>query len=166
MSAAQANDGRELIQAFDSQFVRLHTRACGIVNSTPPDLLYRKVPASASSAASFGEYVLRSAAAVERTSGGITANLWDDPFEWTLPESLSTTELVLEYLEEVEATRRRAFDRFEQDSDLLKRVLVPAGDTQPLLVLLTDTLVRAADYQGRAIATLGLISNRRCSDVR
>src|SRR3712207_7579473 len=37
---------------------------------------------------SCGEHVLRSAAAVEQTFGGITVNLWDDPFEWTLPESL------------------------------------------------------------------------------
>ena len=39
---------------------------------------------------SCGEYILRSAAAVEQTFGGITTRLWDDPFEWTLPEALST----------------------------------------------------------------------------
>ena len=29
-----------------------------------------------------------SAGTIEQTFGGITANLWDDPFEWTLPETL------------------------------------------------------------------------------
>jgi hypothetical protein len=33
------------------------------------------------------EQILRSARIVEQVSGGITANLWDDPFEWTLPET-------------------------------------------------------------------------------
>ncbi|MCV4777710.1 hypothetical protein OFM21_33535, partial [Escherichia coli] len=46
---------------------------------------------------STGEYLLRAAAAVEQTAGGITRRLWDDPFEWTLPEKLSTKELVAEY---------------------------------------------------------------------
>jgi hypothetical protein len=37
---------------------------------------------------------------------------------------------------------------------LLKEVLVPAGDTRPLIDLLTETLVKAADYQGRATVML------------
>ena len=37
-----------------------------------------------------GEHIVRSAGAVEQTFDGITANLWDDPFEWTLPENLAT----------------------------------------------------------------------------
>ena len=49
--------------------------------------------------------LLRSAAAVEQTFGGITTRLWDDPFEWTLPEKLSSTDLLIGYLNEVEQTR-------------------------------------------------------------
>ena len=162
MTAGKKDASRELIQAFDLQFVRLHTRSCSLISTTPIELLYRGAPSStAAPFYSMGHHLLRSAATVERTFGGITANLWDDPFEWTLPENLSTIELVNEYLEEVEATRRRALARFEQDSDLLKEVLVPTGNTRPLLVLLTETLVKAADYQGRAIATLSLISDGR-----
>src|SRR6267142_2197421 len=117
MTAEQKNASRELIQALDRQFVLIHTRSCSLVSTTPLDLLYRGVRSSAAAPVhSMGEYLLRSAAAVEQTFGGITANLWDDPFEWTLPENLSTTERVNEYLEEVAATRRRAFARFEQDS--------------------------------------------------
>lgn len=113
--------------------------------------------ATAPAGHSLGENLLRSAAAVEQTFGGITANLWDDPFEWTLPENLATNERVIEYLEEVEATRLRAFARFAEDSDLLKEVQVPGGTTRPLIDLLAETLVKAADHQGRAVATLALL---------
>ena len=156
----QTNSGRQLTEAFDYQFARLHSRSCALVSNTSIELLYRPA-GSFSLAASYsvGENVLRSAAAVEQTFGGITANLWDDPFEWTLPENLSTTERVIEYLEEVEATRRRAFASFKNDSELSKEVLVPARNTRPLIDLLTETLVKAADFQGRAIAMLALLSD-------
>jgi hypothetical protein len=152
MAHEARNDSQELIKSFDAQFLRLHTRSRSLVSAVSFDQVYRN-PAP-SGARSFGEYVLRSAAVVEQTFGGITANLWDDPFEWTLPEHLSTVERFNEYLEEVESMRRRGFASFAADSDLLKHVLVPAGHTQRLLVLLTETLVKAADYQGRAVATL------------
>jgi hypothetical protein len=151
---AQPSGGRELIDVFERQFARLHSRSSTLVSKTPVEMLYRsRGESTASSACSLGENVLRCAAAVEQTFGGITANLWDHPFEWTLPETLSTVERVIEYLEEVEATRKRAFVSFVRDSDLLKEVLVPAGHTQSLIDLLIETLVKAADYQGRAIAT-------------
>jgi hypothetical protein len=167
MTAELKDSSRHLIQSFDSQFARIHTRSCSLVSLTPFDLVYR--PAQQSEGVhilSMGEQLLRSVAAVERTFGGITANLWDDPFEWALPEHLSTSERISEYLEEVEATRRRAFVRFQADADLFKEVLVPAGDTRPLIVLLIETLIKAADYQGRAIATLNLISNGRYPELQ
>ena len=151
-----------MIEVFDRQFARLHLRASSLISDTSVEILYRNArQATALPVYSVGENVLRSAAAVEQTFGGITANLWDDPFEWTLPENLSTTERLIEYLEEVEATRQRAFVRFAQDTDLLKEVLVPGGNTRPLVDLLAETLVKAADYQGRAIATLALIRDDR-----
>lgn len=83
-------------------------------------------------------------------------NLWDDPFEWTLPETLSTVEKIAAYLDEVERTRRNAFEFFKEDDDLLKEVMTPAGAIQ-LLSLLLDTLVRAVHYQGRAFATFDIL---------
>jgi hypothetical protein len=159
----QTESSRIEIDAFDKEFARLHARSRTLIEATPADILYRGSPptAAARSALSVGEKVVRSAAAVEQTFGGITANLWDNPFEWTLPENLSTPERVIEYLEEVEATRRRAFDRFSQDSDLLKQILVPSGETQPLITVLVATLARAADFQGRAEATWELMSDVR-----
>ena len=107
---------------------------------------------------SVGESLLRCAAAVEQTFGGITSNLWDDPFEWTLPEYLSTSAKVIEHLTEVEATRKRAFSSFDDDACLLKHVATPSGETRLLVELLLGTLVRAADYQGQAVVTLKSLS--------
>jgi hypothetical protein len=98
---------------------------------------------------------------VEQTFGGITATLWDDPFEWTLPETLSTPRLVEEYLSEVEATRRRGFALFHSDDDLSKEIAVPSGELKSLAALLCETLARAAHYQGRAYATFRLFSDER-----
>jgi hypothetical protein len=107
---------------------------------------------------SVGESVLRSAAEVEQTFGGITANLWDDPFEWTLPEHLSSTTKIIEHLGEVEALRNRAFASFADDSCLAKQVATPA-DTRSLIDLLLGTLMRAVEYQTEAVVTLKGLSS-------
>ena len=73
----------------------------------------------------FAAAILRSAAAVEQTFGGITTRLWDDPFEWTLPEALSTNELILNYLNETEETRRKCFAFFASDEDLRREIPAP-----------------------------------------
>ena len=94
---------------------------------------------------------------VEQSFGGLTANLWDDPFEWTLPETLNAPAKVLEYLNEVELTRRHAFDSFENDDDLSKEIMTPAGRTQ-LLPFLLDTLQRARHHLQRAFAIFELLT--------
>jgi len=101
--------------------------------------------------------ILRSAAILEQTFGGLTTNLWDDPFEWTLPETLNNQERIIEYLAEVDATRERAFCCFSDDA-LTKYVSSPAGEFVLLSVLL-DALVRASDYHGRAAATSKMFSD-------
>ena len=81
---------KESIAALDREFILIHRGSRELVDRIAPKLLYQKVRASPSGPAkSFGEEILRSAAAVEQTFGGLTANLWDDPFEWTLPEKLN-----------------------------------------------------------------------------
>ena len=149
------------IAALDRQFAQLHQDSLELIQATLPAQLYYR-PLSGSNSPqlpSCGEQILRSAATVEQTFGGITANLWDDPFEWTLPESLSTPEKVFSYLEEVEATRKRGFALFKTDADLVKEIMAPSGKTQ-LLPLLLDTLVRAAHYLGSARATLELLRTK------
>lgn len=155
-----------LIATLDAQFAALHARSCALLRVVPSEKLYWQPQAMGTAAGalpvdSCGEQLLRSAACVEQTFGGITANLWDDPFEWTLPETLSTPALVADYLGEVEATRKRGLTLVATDDDLLKEIAVPSGEMQTLFALLTETLVRAAHHQGRAFATFQLISHER-----
>ena len=106
----------KLIASLDEQFARLHARNASLIESVPGEKLYWQ-PRQSSGVFpiySCGEHLLRSAAAVEQTFGGITTNLWDDPFEWTLPETLQTPASVSAYLNEVEATRQRGFSLFQK----------------------------------------------------
>ena len=153
------------ISSLDGQFARLHALSLALIKEVPQEKLYWQPRQSAFPVYSCGEYVLRSAGAVEQTFGGITTNLWDDPFEWTLPETLSTSEKIAEYLLEVETTRRHGFEFFKSDADLLKEIAAPAGEPQTIYTLLLDTLARAAHYQGRAFATFRLFSDARLPRV-
>lgn len=142
----------QLINSLDEAFKSLDRRSRELISSIPEELLYKQ-PRSSPGAVplrSCGELILRSAAAVEQTFGGITANLWDDPFEWTLPETLSTPGKVGEYLEEVEITRQRAFELFRGDEDLCKEIVAPSGSIQ-LISLLIDTLMGAKHQQEAAL---------------
>src|SRR5438105_15028469 len=133
----------KLIECLDRQFAQLHSSSRESIPTVSPDLLYRKPPSGSGFPYSFGEHILRSAAVVEQTFGGITTNLWDDPFEWTLPEALPTPAKIAGYLDEVEATRKHGFQHFKSDSDLVKEIMAPSGRIQ-LLPLFLDTLARAA----------------------
>ncbi len=133
---------------------------------TDDDLLYkrpREIPMTFAMF-SIGEYLLRSAASVEQTFGGITTRLWDDPFEWTLPEKLSTTALVFEYLKEVEATRQKGFAFFTGDADLASRI--PAPETlMSIGEILLTTVARAEHFQGRAFALFQAVSDAKLPRV-
>jgi hypothetical protein len=156
---AQTPGGREIVQSLDREFAHLHLRSSALMENTPGEILYSITTSTGTgSLSSVGENVLRCAAAIEQTFGGITSNLWDDPFEWTLPEYLTTPAKVVEHLAEVEATRQRAFSSFADDACLLKHVATPSGDPRPLVGLLLETLVRAAGYQGRAVVALKFLS--------
>lgn len=153
----------KFVSSLDEQFARLHSRSLALLEAVPPDKLYWQPRESSGffPVYSCGEHLLRSAGAVEQTFGGMTANLWDDPFEWTLPETLSTSAKIAEYLDEVEATRRRGFELFRDDEELLKELVVPSGERQTICALLLDTLARAVHHQGRAFATFRLFSDDR-----
>lgn len=154
---------REIVKKLDREFARLHLNACEVIEHTSADILYAAPTRAGSASASqtlpsIGESVLRSAAAIEQTFGGITANLWDDPFEWTLPEYLSTPEKIRDHLGEVEATRKHAFSSFVDDDCLRKHVAVPSGGTRPLIDLLRETVDRAAAFHGQALIVLKILS--------
>jgi len=124
---------REIVQQIDQAFAALIVSLKDLASSVPR------------------ENLVRSAAAIEQMCGGLTANLWDDPFEWTLPETLSNDELIDEYLSEVDLARQRAFGSID-DAALTRYISLPSGEAQRLISLLLETLVRASELRGRAIS--------------
>lgn len=145
----------KLIKSLDDQFTDLQTQSRVLLSRLSSEILYAKPNGSADSV---GEQLLRSAGVIEQSFGGLTANLWDDPFEWTLPETLNTSAKMVEYFDEVEATRLRAFQAFDGDDDLSKAIMTPAGSTQ-LEPFLLDTLQRARHHQQRALAIFELLDD-------
>ena len=157
----------KLINTLNKEFKKIHDNSCALIERTPLEKLFWQPRENSGTFPiySCGELVLRSAGAVEQTFGGLICNLWDDPFEWSLPESLSTNEKLIEYLLEVEATRQRGFALFKLDEDIYKEISNAANQLQPLNVLLIETLVRASHYQGRAFATFRVFSDVRLPRV-
>jgi hypothetical protein len=148
---------KTFIEIFEQNFQALHAKSCEIIKHTPNEKLFWK-PTEHYAVFSCGEYILRSAGRVEQTFGGITARLWDDPFEWTLPEELATGEKILAYLNEVEETRNRGFAFFASDADLKKEL--PAPDKlKSVFELLLETSMQAENLQGRALAIFQMFSN-------
>lgn len=157
---------KTFIEIFDARFEKIHLASRRLVEKIPLEKLYfqpRETDALFP-VNSFGEYILRSAAAVEQTFGGITAKLWDDPFEWTLPEQLSTNNLILQYLEEVEETRKNGFMFFTSDEDLQKQIPAPEK-LKKIFEILLGTIARATHFQGRATALFQLFSDEKLPKV-
>jgi hypothetical protein len=149
------NSVRDLVESLDRQFAELHSASCKFISMLSAEALYARTDEG--SVETCGHQILRSAAAVEQSFGGLTANLWDDPFEWTLPETLNTPAKVLEYLNEVEDLRKRAFLALTEDGDLSKEIMTPAGTTK-ILPFLLDTLNRARHHQQRALRVFAAIT--------
>lgn len=155
---------RNELESFETRFADLHHRLQELVARVPAERLYwqpRETDALFP-VNSCGEYVLRSAAAVETTCGGITTRLWDDPFEWTLPESLATPELLAGYLDEVDEVRQRAFGFLVSDDDL--RRMIPAPENlRTIFDILLDALIRGEHYYGRACGVFRVFSDEKLS---
>ena len=157
---------RNFIEIFDRRFQSLYFRSSELVKLIPDEKLYLQprekdalFPLN-----SCGEYILRSAGAVEQTFGGITTKLWDDPFEWTLPEALSTNKKILEYLAEVEEIRKKGFALFQTDEDLRREIPAPEK-LKSLFEILLETLMKVENFQGRAVAVFRLFSDEKLSKV-
>lgn len=153
---------RTLIEAFESQFSVLHERSVSFVGSADEELLFRRPSFAEEHSGGFtvGENIIRSAAVVEMTFGGITRRLWDDPFEWTLPEALGSTAKIIEYLGEVEALRLSGFRFFVDDSELTRAIPAPS-EMRTLGAILLETIARAEHFQGRAFAFYQALGGRK-----
>jgi len=142
---------KDLITWFDQEFKSLEVEWGDSIEQLDSAGFYLADQQRLSNGA---EQILRSARIVEQVSGGITANLWDDPFEWSLPETLRTKDKLSAYVDEVCDARARAFQLFKADADLMKTVMAPSGPTQ-LMSLLLEALVRARLQQLPAKDYLG-----------
>ena len=153
---------KTILSIIDRQFVLLDERSRELLAKLKDDQLFTKPRAVTGSMTMFscGEYLLRSAAMVEKTFGGITTRLWDDPFEWTLPEKLADHSAILQYLDEVEATRAKGFSFFTSDQNLTCQIPAPER-LRPLIDVLLDTLMTASHFQGRAFAVFQMISDEK-----
>ncbi len=153
---------RTILSSLDREFSALDARARELLYLIPEELIFARPREVSNSMAMFscGEYILRSAAMVEKTFGGITTRLWDDPFEWTLPENLSGRHDIHRYLDEVEQTRTLGFDFFSSDSDLSRELPAPRA-VRPLIDVLVETIARAEHYQGRAFAVFQMMSDEK-----
>ena len=139
---------RVSLQQLEHEFARLLGDLKLLVRALPGEIVY-ELPGNGMRT-TVGETVVKSAAVLEQTFGGLTSNLWDDPFEWTLPETLASAENIIQYLDEVDTARRRAFAFLADDASLTKTVLVPSDGQISVLDLLERTLSNARSYQSRA----------------
>ena len=150
------------IEIFDRRFTCLNARSQNLLKLIPDEKLFWKPRELKQTFAMFscGEYVLRSAGAVEQSFGGIMTRLWDDPFEWTLPEELYTSALTAKYLSEVEETRVKGFTLLKSDDDLNREMPAPE-QLKTIFEILLETLARAEQFQGRAFAVFQMFSDEK-----
>ena len=148
-------NGRRLIEKLERECVDLLSRLTQLVESVPVQSLYKQSTGSA--VGSVGENVVRSAAALEQAFGGLTTNLWDDPHEWTLPETLSTSHLIVEYFTEVDRARTRTFASLVDDSALQKYIAMPSGDQGTIEALLVNAIESAQNFEDRAAETYKML---------
>lgn len=162
MQAARSHFMTTILEAFDRRFHEIDRRSRELLSKVDDRDLFRRPRELPQTFTMFsiGEYILRSAGTVEQTFGGITTRLWDDPFEWTLPEKLNSVSSVLEYLDEVENTRGKGLEFFTSDADLIKQMPAPEK-LKPIVDILLDTVGRAEHYQGRAFAILQMFSDEK-----
>lgn len=153
---------RTFLDSIADQFAAINARSVELLKITSDSDLYRRPRELPKTFAMFtiGEYVLRSAATVEQTFGGLTTRLWDDPFEWTLPEKLNTIGLIAEYLADVEQTRERGLEFIRTDDDLKKQIPAPV-EIRSIFTILLETISKAGHYQGRAFAIFQMLNDEK-----
>lgn len=151
-----------MLASFDKAFRSLDILSRELLSKCEEVNLFRKPRQIENSMAMFScaEYILRSAAMVEMTFGGITTRLWDDPFEWTLPEKLSNKAAIDQYLDEVESTRVKGFEFLTSDDDLKRRMPAPEK-LMSVHEILLETIAKAEHYQGRAFAVFQMLSDEK-----
>jgi hypothetical protein len=150
----------EMIDGFALRFRLLDKHSRSLLERLSDERLFARPRQIERSMTPFscGEYIVRSAAVVEKTFGGITTRLWDDPFEWTLPEALRSVENVLNYLDEVERARSDGFGFFTSDDDLTRQIPSPEK-LRTIFDVLLEAIAHAEHFQGRAYAIFQMLTD-------
>ena len=158
---------RQILDVFNAQFRAADTDSRRLLDLVDDEVLFRRPRPLDRTFAMFtcGEYLLRSAAVIEQTFGGLTTKLWDDPFEWTLPEKLSTVAAIREYFDEVDAAREKAFEFLRDDSELAKAIPAPVK-IRSIAEILIDSIARSRHFQGRAYAVFQMLSDEKLPTVK
>jgi hypothetical protein len=141
---------RNRIQDFEHEFESLHKSAVELLEAFPEDHFFAMTGLNGE-LISFGVELIRSAAEVEKAFGGITRRLWDDPFEWTLPEELSDKAAIKNYLDEVRSTRTKGLRFIKHDGELSQQIPAPEKFLS-LSEILTETISLASVHLERATA--------------
>ncbi|HEY2865685.1 MAG TPA: hypothetical protein VGJ02_01220 [Pyrinomonadaceae bacterium] len=144
---------RTLIEELEAEFESVETRLRSILAVTPENSLFaRPFPDDRTMIElSVGGCIIRAAAMIEQAFLGITRRLWDDPFEWTLPEELSTCETILRYIDEVSEARAKGIAFLASDADLAKQLPAPEK-LRSIFAVLIEALLRAEYFRGKADA--------------
>jgi hypothetical protein len=142
------------IDDLDRQFAELHNARSHLARTADPQNLFEPLgdesvlwPVSAATS------LVRSAAFVEQLINGITVRLWDDPFEWTLPERMLTPDDLIAYFVEVETARLRGFEFLKDDDDLDRSIPAPI-EIMPLARIFTETIERSRQLLNEANSIL------------
>ena len=147
-----------LIDVLNDHFADLDKRQRSLIVQVPDEELFW-TPVSTMDTMillSVGGAVLRSAAMVEQAFLGITRRLWDDPFEWTLPEKLSTKSAINQYLDEVASTRTNGTSFITSDADLSRQLPAPES-LKPIFQVLVESIARSENFLGRGEAVYKII---------
>jgi len=146
---------RTLIGSIDAHLADIDSRQRRLLERTPDEKLFWTPITTPDTmlTLSVGGSILRSAAKVEQVFLGLTRRLWDDPFEWTLPEKLSSKATILEYLDEVAAARKSGLAFLTSDSDL-SRMLPAPEELKPVFQALLESIARAENFLGRGEAVV------------
>ena len=148
------------IEEYSTRFAFMHSERCQLVRSNEDSALFAvSGDADALWPTSPATSLIRSAAAVEQMINGITVRLWDNPFEWTLPERMPTGSHLAEYFKEVEEARVRGFEFLKDDADLGRSLPAPL-ELKKLEEILTEAIGRSEKYLsiGRQMLSEGSLS--------
>lgn len=142
---------RTLIEELEAEFAVLETRLRTLLEKTPEELLFVKPFHDEKTLVelSVGGCVIRAAAMIEQVFLGLTRRLWDDPFEWTLAEKLSSREAILGYMSEVSEMRTKGMTFLRSDTDLSRQLPAPE-ELRSIFAVLVGALLRAECFRGKA----------------